>query len=182
MPIPLRALVVAGCLLLGPFLHAQELPHPEEDTDTPRVILSLGAATDWDTSGGAARFAPAVALEATPIEHWLEIELEFTPFVTRDATRLDTDVLFKKPWSLTPKAELMVGIGSSWSRLVEQGLATNTFAAEVAADLMVWPTGSHRLGWFIEPGYKYTFAPDHPKSLGMSAGILIGLSRRHEKH
>jgi hypothetical protein len=181
MPIRLHALVAACCLLLlGLPVRAQESLHPEELADTPRLILTLGAATDWDTSGGAAHFAPAVAVETTPIEHWLELELEFTPFVTRDATRWDTDFLFKKPWSLTSKTEFMIGVGPSWSHLAQNGIAGDTFSAELAADLMTRPTRSHRFGWYLEPGYKYAFAPDHAKSLGMSAGLLIGLARRHE--
>jgi hypothetical protein len=39
----------------------------------PIVIVELGAATNWNFTGGAARFAPNLAAEVTPIEHWLEL-------------------------------------------------------------------------------------------------------------
>jgi hypothetical protein len=67
--------------------------------DDPRVILELGAATSWTTTGGAASFAPNLAAETTPIEDWLEIEAGTSPFFTRNSTEWDTDFLFKKPWN-----------------------------------------------------------------------------------
>lgn len=48
--------------------------------DDPKAILEFGAATGWNLSGGAATFAPNVAAEITPIEHWLEIEAGVSPF------------------------------------------------------------------------------------------------------
>jgi hypothetical protein len=40
---------------------------------------------------------------------------------------------------------------------------------------MFWPTRKHRLGWFVEPSYDYSFAGGHQQSIGMSTGLLIGL-------
>jgi hypothetical protein len=40
---------------------------------------------------------------------------------------------------------------------------------------MFWPTGRHRFGWFLEPAYDYSFAGGHEQSIGMSAGLLIGI-------
>jgi hypothetical protein len=42
---------------------------------------------------------------------------------------------------------------------------------------MFWPNSKHRYGWFLEPAYGYSFAGGHPQSIGMSAGLLIGLGR-----
>jgi hypothetical protein len=33
----------------------------------------------------------------------------------------------------------------------------------------------NRVGFFVEPMYDVGFANDHPQSLGMSAGLLIGI-------
>jgi hypothetical protein len=52
---------------------------------------------------------------------------------------------------------------------------TNTLAGEVAGDFMFWPTGKHRFGWFLEPAYDYSFARGHQQSIGISAGLLIGI-------
>ena len=75
-----------------------------EDKD-PIAIVELGAATSWNVSGGAATFAPNLAAEVTPIENWLELEVGVSPFYTRKSTEWDTDLLFKKPWTISRKAE-----------------------------------------------------------------------------
>ena len=73
----------------------------------PVAIVELGGATSWNVKGGAATFAPDFAVEVTPIENWLELEVGTTPFFTRNTTEWDTDLLFKKPWTLSRKVEFM---------------------------------------------------------------------------
>jgi hypothetical protein len=147
--------------------------------DDPSVILELGAATSWNTIGGAASFAPNLAAETTPIENWLEIEAGVSPFFTRNATEWDTDFLLKKPWTLSSKAEFMLGVGPEWVYFRQNGTTSNSIAGEVAGDFMFWPTGRHHFGWYLEPAYDYNFMAGHQKSIGMSAGLLIGLHRKH---
>ena len=88
--------------------HPQEV---SEDKD-PIAILEVGAATSWNLSGGGATFAPNLAAEVTPIENWLELEAGVSPFYTRNSTEWDTDLLFKKPWTISRKAEFMLGVGT----------------------------------------------------------------------
>ena len=154
-------------------------PQPVKGDDDPQIILEVGAATSWNTTGGAATFAPNLAAETTPIENWLELEVGVSPFYTRNSTEWDADLLFKKPWTLSPKAEFMLGIGPQWVHFRQNGKTSNSTSAEVAADFMFWPNGRHRFGWFFEPAYDYSFAAGHQQSIGMSAGLLIGLRRRH---
>ena len=141
----------------------------------PVAILELGAATSWNFNGGAATFAPNLAAEITPVENWLELEVGVSPFYTRNSTEWDTDLLFKKPWTLSRKAEFMLGIGPQWVHLRQNGRTTNSIAGEVAGDFMFWPTGKHRFGWFVEPAYDYSFARGHQQSIGISCGLLIGI-------
>jgi hypothetical protein len=141
----------------------------------PVVILEVGASTNWNFKGGAATFAPNLAAECTPIENWLEVEAGVSPFYTRKSTEWDTDFLFKKPWTLSKKAEFMLGVGPQWAHLRQNGKTTNSFSAELAGDFMFWPTGKHRFGWYLEPAYDYSFAGGHTQSIGMSAGLLIGI-------
>jgi len=151
--------------------------HPQkvsQDKD-PIAIVELGAATSWNFSRGAATFAPNLAAEVTPIENWLELEAGVSPFYTHKSTEWDTDLLFKKPWTISRKAEFMLGVGPEWVHLRESGKATNSISGEVAGDFMFWPTGKHRFGWFLEPAYDYSFAADHQQSIGMSGGLLIGI-------
>lgn len=141
--------------------HLQEA---NEDKD-PADILELGAAT----------FAPNLAAEITPIENWLELEAGVAPFFTRNSTEWDTDLLFKKPWTLSRKAEFMLGVGPEWVHLRQNGRATNSVAGKVAGDFMFWPNGQHRFGWYLEPAYDYSFARGHQQSIGINGGLLIGI-------
>jgi len=146
----------------------------DEEKD-PKAIFELGAATSWNVSGGAATFAPNFAVEITPIENWLELEAGVSPFYTRNSTEWDTDLLFKKPWTISRKAEFMLGVGPQWAHVKQNGKTSNSVAGEVAGDFMFWPSGKHRFGWFVEPAYDYSFARGHQQSVGMSCGLLIGV-------
>ena len=151
------------------------------EEDDPKVTLEVGAATGWETTGGAATFAPNLAAETTPIEGVLELEAGVSPFYTRSSTEWDTDLLFKKPWTLSPTAEFMAGVGPEWIYRKQDGRTQNAVAAEVAGDFMFWPTGRHHFGWYLEPAYDYSFAAGHQQSIGVSAGLLIGLGRKGSK-
>lgn len=145
------------------------------DDKENKAILEVGAATSWTVSGGAATFAPNLAVEIEPIENWLELEVGVSPFFTHTSQEWDTDLLVKKPWTLSRKAEFMLGIGPEWVRVRQAGKWGNALAGEIAADFMFWPNGKHRFGWFLEPAYDYSFARGHEKSIGMSFGLLIGV-------
>jgi hypothetical protein len=147
----------------------------ERENRENKAILEVGDATSWNVSGGAATFAPSLAVEIEPKENWLELELGVSPFYTHTAKEWDTDLLFKKPWTLSRKAEFMLGVGPQWVHEKQGGRWTNTLAGEVVADFMFWPTGNHHFGWYLEPAYDYTFARGHQKSFGISFGLLIGI-------
>jgi hypothetical protein len=151
------------------------VPQRAGDDKDPIAIVELGAATSWNFTGGAAMFAPNLAAEVSPIENWLELEAGVSPFYTRNSTEWDTDLLFKKPWTISRKAEFMLGVGPQWVHLKQNGKVTNSISGELAGDFMFWPTGKHRLGWFLEPAYDYSFAGGHQQSIGMSSGLLIGI-------
>lgn len=155
-----------------PSIHPTKAP---KDADDTIAILEVGASSNWNFSGGAATFAPNLAAECTPIENWLELEAGVSPFYTRHATEWDTDFLIKKPWDLSKKAEFMLGVGPQWAYLRQSGKTKDLFSAELAGDFMFWPTGRHRFGWYLEPAYDYSFAGGHQQSIGMSAGLLIGI-------
>ena len=130
-------------------------------------IAELGAAPSWDLSGGAS-IGPTVAVEVTPIEHWLELEAGVTPSFSHHSTEWGTDLLFKKPWTLSKKVEFMAGIGPEW--IHEKG--ANLLAGEAALDFMFWPTRKRRFGWYVEPGYEWH---GHDRSAEVSGGLLIAL-------
>lgn len=179
-----RALIFAAtCLFLclpafGQTTQTEIAKQPSitgETKDDAVAILEVGAATNWNFSGGAATFAPNLAAECTPIENWLELEAGVTPFFTRNSTEWDTDLLFKKPWTLSRKAEFMIGVGPEWVHLKQAGKVSNSISGEVAGDFMFWPAGKHRFGWYLEPAYDYSFSGGHQQSIGLSAGLLISI-------
>jgi hypothetical protein len=146
-----------------------------EKEPEPAAIVELGGATSWNVRGGAAAFGPDFAVEFTPIENWLEIEAGVTPLFTRHSTEWDTDLLVKKPWTLSKKTEFTVGLGPEWVHVRRFGVTTNSVAGEATLDFMFWPSAGHKFGWFLEPGYEYDFGQGHERSLGMSAGLLIAI-------
>jgi hypothetical protein len=153
----------------------QESVEKQDREKEPVAILEIGAATSWNIKGGSATFAPNLAVETTPVKNWLELEAGVSPFYTRNSTEWDTDLLFKKPWDISQKAEFMLGVGPEWVHLTKDGKTSNSIAAELAGDFMFWPGRKHRFGWYLEPAYDYSFAGGHEQSIGMSAGLLIGI-------
>jgi hypothetical protein len=157
---------------------AFEQPDTPANPDDPAAIVEVGAAPGWSITGGGFSFSPTVAAEVTPIENWLELEMGVTPIFSRHSTEWDTDLLFKKPWTLSKKVEFMFGVGPEWVHIRKYGITTNSVAGEVALDFMFWPSARRRFGWYLEPGYDYNFGRGHEQSLGMSGGLLIGIQHR----
>ena len=95
----------------------------------PAAVVELGGANSWNLKGGSSAGGDA-AVEFTPIENWLEIEI----------------------------GELMAGIGPEWVHTRASGLKRNALGGEFALDFMYWPGSKHRLGWFVEPAFVYVWA------------------------
>jgi hypothetical protein len=76
-------------------------------------------------------------------------------------TEWDTDLIFKKPFTLSDKVEFMIGLGPQWTFSPEG----TKMGAELAADFIFWPTPDRKYGWFLEPTYSYSFSSGHEKSL-----------------
>jgi hypothetical protein len=139
------------------------------------AVVELGGAAERSITAGNSSFGPTVAVEVTPIENWLELEAGVTPLFRPHSTEWSTDLLFKKPWTLSPKIEFMIGVGPEWIHSNAYGKKTNAGGLEVAGDFMFWPSKKHRFGWYLEPGYDYKFGPGHEHSLGVSGGLLIAI-------
>jgi hypothetical protein len=141
----------------------------------PVAVVELGGASSWDLKGGGSSFGADVAVEVTPIENWLELEAGVTPLFARHSREWDTDLLFKKPWTLSKKAEFMAGVGPEWIHTRQYGITMNSLGAEAVLDFMFWPSARHRFGWYLEPGYDYSFGRGHERSLGITGGLLIAI-------
>ena len=141
----------------------------------PAAVVELGGAANWNVKGGGSSFGPTIAVEVTPIENWLELEAGVTPLFNRHSTEWGTDLLFKKPWTLSKKAEFMLGVGPEWVHATKYGMTTNSVSGEAVLDFMYWPSKKHRFGWYVEPGYEYNFGRGREQSLGISGGLLIAI-------
>lgn len=160
--------------LLVTVLLTSRLGIAQTDNNEPAAVVEIGGANSWNFKGESSAGGDA-AVEFTPIEDWLEIEVGTMPLFARHSVEWDTDVLFKKPWTLSRRAELMVGIGPEWVHARQFGVRSNSVAEEVAFDFMYWPGAQHRLGWFIEPAYDYAFGYEHERSISASWGLLIAI-------
>jgi hypothetical protein len=166
---------IARFVLLAAVTLAPAVAGAQSDEKDPAAVLELGGATAWSIKGGGFSGGPSVAIEVTPIENWLELEGGVTPLFSSKSTEWDTDLLFKKPWTLSRKAEFMAGIGPEWVHTREAGVSSNSVAAEAVLDFMFWPAKKHKFGWYFEPAYDYDFGRGHEQSLGVSGGLLIAI-------
>ena len=83
----------------------------QSEDDEPAAIVEVGAAASRDLKGSASSGGADLAVEFTPIENWLEIEMGTTPLFSSHSVEWDTDLLFKKPWTLSRRVEFMLGAG-----------------------------------------------------------------------
>jgi hypothetical protein len=166
----------AKLLFLGSLFLCSEVASAQPVDKDPVAIVELGGAASRSLKDGGMSFGVDAAVEVTPIENWLELEAGVTPFFSRHhSTQWNTDLLFKKPWTLSRKAEIMAGVGPEWVHTREPGMKANSIAAEAVLDFMFWPGGKHKFGWFLEPAYDYSFARGHEQSFGISGGLLIAI-------
>jgi hypothetical protein len=174
-----ESLLLASLFLSSGFLSSGTAFGQSNDAE-PVAIVELGGAADWNIKCGSS-FGPDLAAEITPIENWLELEAGVTPLFRRHSTEWDTDLLFKKPWTLSEKVEFMFGVGPEWIHARQHGITTNSLGGEVALDFMFWPSAKHRFGWYLEPAYDYNFGRGHERSLGITGGLLIAIPKRFRR-
>ncbi len=146
----------------------------EESGAEHRFILEIGTAGEWPLNGERPNFGGTVALEVEPIENWLELEFGLSTLATAGHTDLSGDLLFKKPFRLSPSVEFMVGAGPSFSRTLNGPDQGNSWSAEFALDWMFWPT--RNVGWFIEPTWSVN-PRNGQQSAAVAVGILIGFPK-----
>jgi hypothetical protein len=157
---------VTGALLLSA-AYAQA----EDKDKEPAAIVEIGGAGEWGLRDGGYGLGPSIAVEVEPLKEWLELEAGFTPLFGNGPPEWSTDLLFKKPFTLSKTVEFMVGAGPEWTYTMGGG----KIAAEFALDFMFWPSPERKFGWFLEPSYSYSFSKGHEQSLGASVGLLIAI-------
>jgi hypothetical protein len=159
----MRRCLILGVLTLASAAHADE----------PAAVLEFGGAGEFETRESQWRFGPNLAIEVTPIDNWLELELGVSALRASGSTEWESELLFKKPFELSEKIELMAGLGPTWTHTHAQGERANSAGVELGFDVMFWRT--RRWGWYLEPSYSIGFNGDRPRAVGLTAGLLFGL-------
>jgi hypothetical protein len=161
-------------LLLAAAISLTASAQAAEKEQDAAVELEIGAAVEWGLPGGGFSFGPSAGIEFTPIKHWLEIEAGISPVFGGGRTEWGTELVFKKPYELSDKVEMMVGLGPEWLYKTGGGAQTASSIGGVAiVDFQIWPFPERKFGWFIEPSYGYDFGRGHEQSLGVTVGLLI---------
>jgi hypothetical protein len=172
--VPRRMCKALRALAAATLLFAASARAGEKEKDAA-AELEIGAAVDWAVPGGNGSVAlgPSVGIEVTPIPNWLEIEAEVSPMFSNGRTEWGTELVFKKPYELSDKVEMMLGFGPEWLYRTARGEAGSSIGGVVLADFQLWPTPDRKIGWFIEPALGYDFGREHEQSLGVTVGVLI---------
>jgi hypothetical protein len=98
--------------LIAALLSFAGIAHAEEKE--PSAVVEIGGAGEWGLRDSGSSFGPTVAVEFTALKNWLEIEVGVSPLFRGGQTEWGTDLLFKKPFTLSDTVEFMVGVGPEW--------------------------------------------------------------------
>jgi hypothetical protein len=112
----------------------------------PTAIVAIGPAWEWSLPSQTMRAGPSASVEFSLIKDWLELEVGAGTLFRKGQPEWEADVLFKKPFTLSETAELMLGAGPSWS--YSKG-ATGQTGITFVADFMFWPWPERKFGWFL---------------------------------
>jgi len=149
-----------------------------QDAPEPLAVMEFGGSVERSLSSHESSYGPTVAVESTISERWLEVEAGVTPLFGHHSTEWGTDFIFKKPWTLSSRAEFMLGVGPEWIHSNARGGPANAGAIEIVPDFMFWPKRQHRFGWYMEPSYEYKLGPEHEHSIAIAGGLLIAIGKR----
>jgi len=141
----------------------------------PYLFFEMGGAGEWGLQHGGSSAGPAVAVEYTVIEHWLEAEAAVTPRFSNGQTEIGTDLVFKKPFNLSDSLEFLIGAGPEWVHKANGEKPADSVAGEAVVQFVYSPWPERHVGFFAQPSYSYDFGKGHDQSLGVSAGLRIGI-------
>ena len=169
-------------LALSLFLCSTPALAQSNDEEQERVaVIEIGGVPSRSLTDREWTSGPTVAVEITPVKHWIEVETGITRLSAPHSTEWSADFLLKKPWDLTKMIEVMVGIGPEWVHTRKNGAGINSLAGEMVLDFMFWTSAKHKIGWYFEPYYDYSFRAGHERSVGASIGLLIGIPARRAR-
>lgn len=159
--------LVAVLLLIGGTARAEE--------KEPSALIEIGGAGEWGLRDGGQSFGPAVSIDVTLLKDLLEIEGGVTPLFGGGHTEWNTDLVFKKPFTLSKTVEVEFGVGPEWMHTTGGGKTADSLGGEAVLEFQFWPWPARNVGWYLEPSYGYHFGSGHGQSLGITVGLLIAI-------
>jgi hypothetical protein len=136
------------------------------------VIAGVGGATDIELGPASIHRGLSAFVEYEAIDNWLEFEMGVQVLAAEGGIEVPVDLLIKKPFSLTPRWELMVGVGPEVVRTFRGGKNGTYWGGELAFDFMFWP--SRHVGLWVEPTYDLVFRDGVSRGLGCTGGGIVG--------
>jgi hypothetical protein len=176
--INLRKQTLASLLLfgIGGMSHAHMLLAQEEIRADKSWVFETGPATERDLKKKQTSTGFAAAVEKTVIEESLEVEIGVNHLTNGGERQIGIDVLFKKPFDLSPTTELMFGAGPQLTHKWNGEDRGTSLGIGLAVELMVWLTTAKDIGWYFEPSYGIGLGSTKgERTVGGSAGLLIRL-------
>ena len=170
MKVPRTSAVILAALVCAA-AHADE-GHAKQTDFEHRFIVGAGGAFELEITGASVHGGGSLFLEWEAIDKWLELELGIAGLAAEGGVEVPIDLLVKKPFRLSRRVELMVGLGPElvlYRRTPKDG---EFFALEVAADFMFWL--SPRTGLWLEPSYEVTVRGGIEHSLASTGGVIFG--------
>ena len=139
------------------------------------LVVGVGGASELDLGDGSAHGGANVMVEWDAIAEWLELEVGASVLAIPGGVEVPVDLLVKKPFTLAPWAEVMIGVGPEVVRVTSPGsLGGGTyFGGEAALDFMFWPWGP-RVGLWVEPEYDLVAHDGAMSGIGSTGGVLFG--------
>jgi hypothetical protein len=161
------------CISLAGILAALVLfaPQAQAEDKEPAWGFEMAGSGGWGLRRGGSSAGPEVALEYTVIEHWLEIEGGFSPQFSKGEAEYDSGLIFKKPFELSKSFEFLIGAGPVWLHRAD----TDSVATEAIVEFKYFPWPEKHVAFFIEPDFAYDFGKGHEQSIGVTAGLYVGI-------
>jgi hypothetical protein len=124
-----------------PFGRAQEETEQRglANIEEPNLVLEIGPAAEWPLHGERENYGGNIAVEEEIIEDWLELEAGLTGFGTSGRSELSADILFKKPFRLSPQVEFFLGVGPEIAHAFSGSDKGTSASIEFATELMFLP-------------------------------------------
>lgn len=136
------------------------------------VITGVGGATELEFGPASVHAGLSAFVEYEAVDAWLEIELGVQVLAAEGGVEVPVDLLFKKPFTLSHRLEMMVGLGPEVVRTFRGSRNGTHWGAELASDFMFWP--SPHAGLWVEPTYDFVFRDGISHGLGCTGGAILG--------